>query len=229
MAAASAASFPGATEHWFDYCGASVYQADVDLLRPGQWLNDIVITFAVDYVSHELAPDRTSWRFCHPPVSAIARFEDDPEDLRHSLFSLRLESRDVALFPVNDNPFGHVAGGTHWSLLVFRRRDPEGPRFLHFDSRAGSNAAVAKDLAGRLAKIVCPDRFSPVSVVEAACPQQNNSSDCGVFTVLVAEALGTGATDEAIAAIPGTAGAAHRRTLLARCEEMRRKTAAAKD
>lgn len=67
MAAASAASFPGATEHWFDYCGASVYQADVDLLRPGQWLNDIVITFAVDYVSHELAPDRTSWRFCHPP------------------------------------------------------------------------------------------------------------------------------------------------------------------
>lgn len=62
---AMAASRPAKQEHWFDYHGASIYRQDADLLRPGQWLNDTLITFAVDYIAHELARDAESWEFCH--------------------------------------------------------------------------------------------------------------------------------------------------------------------
>jgi len=114
------------------------------------------------------------------------------------------ETRLITI-PVNDNPYADaVAGGSHWSLLVYRRPAshpasaagaagsvagavPDG--FSHWDSAGGSggggNTAVAERMAAALAPII--GAASP-AVVSVPTPQQRNGSDCGVYAMWFAGA-----------------------------------------
>jgi len=49
-----------------EFYGTSIYKADLELLEPGQWLNDSLITFAMDYCANKLAAGRKDWAFVHP-------------------------------------------------------------------------------------------------------------------------------------------------------------------
>ena len=60
MAAAERA-FESATFH-----GTTLYPADLALLAPGGWLNDSLLTFAMDYLAHVVHAGDESLCFCHP-------------------------------------------------------------------------------------------------------------------------------------------------------------------
>lgn len=166
----------------------------------------------------------------------VARFEDDEDDLRASLGSLRLHEKRLVLLPVNNNPYADRAGGSHWSLLVCAR-DGATVTLHHLDSSRPTNAAAADEVGRRFWPLLVSDGSSssstatpaayPGVVSSAGCPQQTNNSDCGVMLLLFAEAVATGATAPTAPAIPDgsdptTACAAHRAELRARIERLAR-------
>lgn len=126
--------------------------------------------------------------------------------------ALRLHERSLVLVPLNDNPFAdHAAGGTHWSLLAFRRppaaaaaevaagtaaSGPAAPipvGFSHWDSSNGANARVARKMAAALAPLLTPasaGAAAPVVTVQSPqCLQQSNGYDCGVYCAWFQHAL----------------------------------------
>ena len=115
----------------------------------------------------------------------------------------------VALFvPVNDNNgsgFGVAASncfdGNHWSfLLAVISIDNGRQRFFHFDSSAGYNHLTARKVSNRIRDIVIigsNGRTSNVDTgagagadfIECRSPQQNNGYDCGLHTLVTADAI----------------------------------------
>jgi len=89
----------------------------------------------------------------------------------------------------------------HWSLLVL---DPAGPTAKHFDSLA--QYITREKLEETLAVIVSflSEKFPEVfrerdPVVDfPVCPQQNNSSDCGVYVCMFMRAVAEGTTIHAV-------------------------------
>jgi sentrin-specific protease 8 len=81
--------------------------------------------------------------------------------------------------PINDSRSRDKEGGNHWSLLLVSRID--GVAF-HYDSLGGSNFLEAQKCADRIGKLVGQAlRFHQME----DSPQQENSSDCGVFVCIL--------------------------------------------
>lgn len=59
-------TIPMASASLLDYRGTSLYAEDVNTLSPGQWLNDQVIAFAMDFISEEVVPSTRKVALCHP-------------------------------------------------------------------------------------------------------------------------------------------------------------------
>lgn len=82
--------------------------------------------------------------------------------------------------PINDSRDRERAdGGSHWSLLLVSVIDRVA---FHYDSLGGANFYEAQRCADRLSRVLgTPLRFHQLD----DCPQQENSSDCGVFVCIL--------------------------------------------
>jgi hypothetical protein len=146
----------------------------------------------------------------------LVNMMDDADELREALEGLRLDECERAFFPLNDHEALDRPGGTHWSLLEFRRASNE---FVHWDSHSSSNDAVASRVACRLRPLLTD--ASP-AFRNGDCPQQTNHSDCGVYCVFLAEQLSAGVDESDLGArVTPASVAAHRGELLKRIENIR--------
>nr|WP_246592241.1 Ulp1 family isopeptidase [Aminobacter anthyllidis] len=116
-------------------------------------------------------------RLVDPSVSHLLRHmeQQDARGTLQSIYDRNAGPSDFLFVPVN-NGVG-IDRGTHWSLLLVDRRDPERAVAYHYDSIQQNeqryNDAPARKLATRLdATLVTPDMA-----------QQKNAFDCGVFVV----------------------------------------------
>jgi sentrin-specific protease 8 len=177
------------------YHAAALYQEDIDLLRPGMWLNDNVMVFWMEYLQHDGHAARRHVAFFHPGAVFMCLFERGTE-LADAFAGLRLAEHDLLLLPVNNNTDPTLAeAGSHWSLLSYERTTDT---WVHWDSslRGSSNLQVAHRVAEALAPLVTGGASSggagsqAVPVVRVGrMPQQANGSDCGVHALLVADVL----------------------------------------
>lgn len=102
-------------------------------------------------------------------------------DMRQIFSALPDFSKVTHIFlPINDNRnVGVAEGGSHWSLLLVSALD--GIAF-HYDSLGFANFAEASLATRKMSEVLKrPLRF--VNLEDS--PQQENSSDCGVFVCLL--------------------------------------------
>merc|ERR1711913_160339 len=98
----------------------------------------------------------------------------------------KLNEYDWVMYPVNnDAPEGN--GGTHWSLLVYRKRDN---KFLHFDPIRELNNKHAVELMLKIqdAEMIKSDGYGP-QFVEILCEKQKNGFDCGPFVMIFIDTI----------------------------------------
>eukprot|EP00928_Gymnodinium_smaydae_P091846 TRINITY_DN75607_c0_g1_i1.p1 TRINITY_DN75607_c0_g1~~TRINITY_DN75607_c0_g1_i1.p1 ORF type:complete len:232 (+),score=51.94 TRINITY_DN75607_c0_g1_i1:50-697(+) len=166
---------------------------DVALLRPGQWLNDAVIGFWQEYLASRPPPEGIAGRdevlLVDPCAGCCIGDEEDEEDLQDILTPMELPSKDLVLVPISDRADRGGSGysGNHWSLLALRANGGD-LSAEYYDSMGTGNLPTAQRLAGKLARAMRP-HCGKVQVLSRPAGKQDNSSDCGVFTLLFIEAL----------------------------------------
>nr|XP_023670886.1 sentrin-specific protease 8 [Paramormyrops kingsleyae] len=166
------------------YQDSLLRRSDVALLQGPHWLNDQVIGFAFEYFATERFESLNGAAcFISPEVTQFIKCATSQEELALFLEPLGLPARRLVFLAVNDNSH-QTAGGSHWSLLLFRRA---GARFSHYDSQSGSNSLHARRIAGKLESFLGADRRA--AFVEELAPAQQNSYDCGMYVICNAEAL----------------------------------------
>ncbi|XP_006013951.1 sentrin-specific protease 8 [Latimeria chalumnae] len=167
------------------YNDSLLRHSDVSLLDPPKWLNDHIIGFTFEYFATDLFQDFcSSVCFIGPEVAQFIKCATSQEELAIFLESLDLPHKKLVFLPVNDN-LNQVAGGTHWSLLVYNR-DRGG--FGHYDSYSGSNTHHARQIVEKLEPFL-GKRAVRVPFVEEQAPSQQNSYDCGMYVICSTEVL----------------------------------------
>jgi len=190
---------------------AQVDPADLDLLRPGNWLNDHLITFYMEYLSRRYKNSHKKHVYVSAEVSSWLGLYADEEDVEDTIRNLGVYDADLAFFPVNNSSSRLQESGTHWSLLLrikrgrnkpkdddewcfcgvpidsaFSASAPDPPRrveWLYFDSMGSLNWHAAV----RLAQKMTPSHPEQISMEKVPCAQQHNSADCGMYTIIFAE------------------------------------------
>ena len=159
---------------------ADLRQSDISLFESGHWLNDACINFYFEYLSDFATSEHL---FMNPGTSFILLFEDDESDLREAVSELSMDTRQFLFAAVNDNE-QPTYGGSHWSLLVLAR--PSRQIFLYDSLNSQCNLKNAQKIAGKLGRLY----REPYSVTRVPLRHpQTNSSDCGVYVLLLAELL----------------------------------------
>ncbi|WP_246252791.1 Ulp1 family isopeptidase [Allomesorhizobium camelthorni] len=144
-----------------------------------EWLSDAHIQRDYDFLEEQLRGINPTLaartRLVDPSVSHLLRQMElqDAQSTLQSIYNHNDAPADFLFLPVNNGT--PTSPGTHWSLLLVDRRNPERRVAYHYDSlqREGFNDVPAKQLAGLLDATLAPARMA----------RQPNKHDCGVFVV----------------------------------------------
>lgn len=155
-----------------------LHQSDVDLLDNCQWLNDQIIEFYFEYQTRVLCKDNQSdVIFIGPGVTQLIKLVQVEEVL--SVLPVLNADFKYAFFPVNDSMKTDRPGGTHWSLLLYRKEDRY---FLHYESMPGlTNYFHARAIADKVNSALNPS--ADLNFKQEFCCKQENSYDCGVHVI----------------------------------------------
>ncbi|KAJ9174962.1 hypothetical protein P3X46_013554 [Hevea brasiliensis] len=186
----------------------SISKRDVELLRPGTFINDTIIDFYIKFLKNKILPkDQHRFHFFNSFFfRKLADLDKDPRNAcegRAAFQRVRKWTRKVNLFK-KDYIFIPVNYSLHWSLIVICHpgevanfRDDECgralkvPCILHMDSIRGSH----RGLKNLIQSYLCEEwkerhgdtlddvssKFSRLQFVPLELPQQENSFDCGLF------------------------------------------------
>jgi Ulp1 family protease len=169
----------------------SLSHEDVQSLAPGAFLSDLIISYAFQAIEQTASQSTTSSvRLVQPATVMMASCGIVGDDLASMVAPLGLDAADVVFLPVNDNASPDRAyGGSHWSLVVFRRSTGS---FHHYDSYSGHNGRVARRVCAAFATALGAPAAAAFVDETGATPQQGNGFDCGTHVICVAEALQRG-------------------------------------
>ncbi|XP_026725971.1 sentrin-specific protease 8 isoform X1 [Trichoplusia ni] len=158
-----------------------LHQSDVALLDGPYWLNDTIISFYFEYLEKKIFRTAKELLFVSPEVTQCIKMVQT-EEIKTFLEPLGISRKQFVFFPLNDNDTPDVAGGSHWSLLVYSKPEVS---FFHFDSSYVTNHNAAWDFASHLIPYLTS--IGSINYVDKECMQQGNGYDCGVHVICNAE------------------------------------------
>jgi len=163
---------------YLSYYDVRLTKEDVDTLK-NDWLTDNTIAFWEEYLEREELRKYPSSHIVllRPSMAFMLMQTPDPLTLKDALPDFRLTTH--IFLPINDARNVSVAeGGSHWSLLLVSVID--GVAF-HYDSLTPSNYNEARLATDKISTLLNrPLRFMNLE----DSPQQENSSDCGVYVCI---------------------------------------------
>ncbi|ORZ26198.1 hypothetical protein BCR42DRAFT_401774 [Absidia repens] len=174
-------------------------EEDMETLKEGQWLNDNIMTFYMEYTERELIPQGVNDILLLRPTMSqlVTYYPGTPSDLTSAL-PPHFDKRRFIFIPINNGTPETANNGTHWSLLVYSRPTN---RFYHYDSLHSTNIKEAKLTAKRMTALL-GTRKSP-DFKSSSAPQQENGADCGLMVVgimdcLIKQALASSSNSKAL-------------------------------
>ncbi len=162
-----------------------IKRKDLDTLKGLNWLNDEVINFYMNMIC-ERSKEHDNW----PNVYAYNTFfyskiiQSGHAPVRRWTRKVDIFSYDLLLIPV------HL--GMHWCLAAV---DFAKPGIYYYDSMGGNNTACLEAVSKYLEDEHKDKKKQPYDTskftkeIVKDIPQQNNSSDCGMFACKFAEYL----------------------------------------
>ncbi|KOC62835.1 Sentrin-specific protease 8 [Habropoda laboriosa] len=160
--------------------------SDITLLQGSHWLNDVIIGFYFEYLDKKFNKnEKTKLYFISPEVTQLLKMSDSSQ---YGIFldPVKVSECKCILFPLNNCERKDTTGGSHWSLLVYCKQDK---RCYHFDSSSGSNNSIASAFAKNVMSCILDKNESSNKFVKVDCPQQDNSYDCGVYVLCLADVI----------------------------------------
>lgn len=158
------------------YHDTILHESDIRILQGSEWLNDEIIAFYLEYLDKEVYPNK-GMLFVSPQVTQCIK-QVQREDLKIFLDPTVKPSHDFIFFALNDSDRLDEPGGTHWSLLIYDRRND---KYFHADSYQGTNSTQAQKLALNLHSYFNPSELDqPPFVKQVKTAQQKNGHDCGL-------------------------------------------------
>ncbi|CAO3621137.1 unnamed protein product [Cunninghamella blakesleeana] len=149
-------------------------------LKKGQWLNDKIVEFYMEYMERTKVP--TDILLLRPAmVHLLTYIPGDPKDLQGVL--PQIENRKIIFIPINDGSATKANDGTHWSLLVYYKSMKS---FFYYDSLNTTNIHSAKYTAKRVISLLEMDNYE-FKVISS--PQQEGSTDCGLMILGIMDYL----------------------------------------
>ncbi|TKR59404.1 hypothetical protein L596_029079 [Steinernema carpocapsae] len=179
---------------------ANIYASDLASLEKGKWLTDAILDFAKEFFLESL-DSTTKDKICivSPVFCQMLRFCSTSSAIVSLCSDFGLFRSKWVLFLLNNSFDSERAySGTHWSLLLFSPRESA---FHIFDSTNGDySSRLAASQVLWIAEAVGPvlgARGDNLSM--AAASKQQNSSDCGMYTIehmgAIIEAVKLGSPD----------------------------------
>lgn len=162
------------------YHDVVVRQSDLDTLAPGQWLNDTMIEFHMEFLERTFVPKDAKILFLRPGMVHLITFAEGDVMQLASALPPNIDKYEAIFMPVNDGKPSEAYSGSHWSIMVYVRAVNS---FYYYDTLKFTNLRDG-DLTSKrirpLLKVDTQPQFIPSST-----PQQGNSSDCGVSVISI--------------------------------------------
>ncbi|XP_076637063.1 sentrin-specific protease 8 [Colletes latitarsis] len=180
------------------YNDCLIRASDLTLLRGPHWLNDVIIGFYFEYLDVKFNKNENKeLYFISPELTQLMKMTD-PSEYSILLDPANMLESKCIFFPLNNCNSRDTAGGSHWSLLVYCKRDKT---CYHFDSSKGYNNSIASKFAKHLMNFLLDKNEPSKKFFESECPQQDNAYDCGIYVlcltdIITENVIKTGRVDE---------------------------------
>ncbi|TGZ73718.1 hypothetical protein CRM22_001350 [Opisthorchis felineus] len=167
-----------------DFHDCLLRDEDLVTLNEGEWVNDNIIQFAMEYLRRTLLTTVDYVLLVDPAVTQIVKLAD-ARSVATVLDSLNCKHTDWIFYVINDSLSTTSSGGSHWSLLVMSLTREKS---YHLDSLPSEgNYGCALKIADAMAEHC--DRNGLRTVLQTNVAKQRNSCDCGLYVIVFLEIL----------------------------------------
>jgi sentrin-specific protease 8 len=154
---------------------------NITCLNGNHYLNDSIITYYYLYLE-QLLPQLQQLKLINPTLGYMIGKLSRDIVIDH-IDITELQEKEYIYIPINDNIDFCNPGGSHWSLLVYHKKENT---YHYYDSYGKANLEPALTTAKKFHDYVFDTDYK--FVIEQT-PQQQNGYDCGVYLLGITECL----------------------------------------
>ena len=169
-----------------EYQGINITSEDINTLDNGKWVSDEIIAIFLAFMREDPTMNANKILLVNPTTSFLLK-ECENKKVVHDLKNeLQINEMEWVFYPINNNEKTDSVGGTHWSLLMFCKKEN---KYYHYDPIEGMNKDHAKKLVINIIDMCNFGAKGLPDYKEIKCPQQDNTFDCGPFVMLYIQKL----------------------------------------
>ena len=174
------------SENVLEYQGSNITANDIKTLDNGEWVCDEIIALFLAFMKEDTTMNANKILLVNPSSTFLLKECEDRKVVHDAKLDLKINEMEWVFYPINNNKKTDSVGGTHWSLLLYCKKDNT---FYHFDPIEDKNTDHAKKLVINTIDMNNFGRNGLPEYKDVACPQQVNTFDCGPYVMMCIQEL----------------------------------------